>query len=83
MKSLLPPEEEDALKRILRHHEVELAPKLVNDLGALLNWVHQLEQAKAWSANPKPPYMLAFLSTLGIYGAEAINATGAPPAGDS
>lgn len=80
MKSLLPADEEDALRRILRHHQVQLTDSLVKDLGALINWVHQLEQAKSnFAGAAKPPYLLSLLSTLGIYGGEAIGPT--PPSG--
>jgi len=68
-------EEEDALKRILRHHGVPLKAQLVKDLSSLINWVHTLEKSKSALGTFKdsPPHMLSFLSSLGIYGGEAIS----------
>lgn len=77
INSLLSDEEGDALRRILRHHGVPLAPQLVKDLAAFINWVHELERSRMQLGSNKnpPPYMLVFLSSLGIYGSEAINTT--------
>lgn len=73
----LPYDEDDALKRILRHHGVALSRPLLRDLSALINWVRKLERSKValGSFKDRPPYMLSFLGSLGIYGGEAINNT--------
>lgn len=72
--NFIPTEEEDALRRILAHHEVPVSSEIVKDLCALLKWVHETEQAKQSfsqrGAHPMP--ILSLLSTLGIYGGEAI-----------
>lgn len=67
--------EEDALKRILRHHSVVPTREVVNDLGALIEWVREDERFKSdfgrGSRFSLPLFML--LSKLGIYGREAID----------
>jgi ABC-type transporter Mla subunit MlaD len=73
-------EEEDAIRRILRHHGA-LSEALANALGELVAWVHQSEQAKSkFAKGPSPAPILSLLSTLGIYGGEAI---GPSPSGPS
>jgi hypothetical protein len=70
---MLPYNEEDALRRILRHHGID-KPAAVTDLSALLDWVHQSEQAKvALRRGTEPMPLLSLLGTLGIYGKEAID----------
>jgi hypothetical protein len=67
-------EEEDAVRRVLRHHGVRVDRELVNALGELLAWVREDQKSKDWPMNnAAPPLLLAKLSTMGIYGSEAIN----------
>ena len=74
MQSQLPHDEEDALKRILRHHGVTITPGLLDHLGQLINWVHQFEQAKTkLRKGSEPPYLLVLLSTMGIHGAKVLD----------
>jgi hypothetical protein len=72
---LLPIDEEDALKRILRHHGAPVTRKLVSDLSDLMLWVHEFEQLKARfsAAHAYPEPLLVTLSKMGIYGREAID----------
>lgn len=67
-------DEEDALRRILRHHGVPITRKMVEDLGRLLVWVREVEQAKVQLGAQKlsPPLILTVLGSMGIYGGEAI-----------
>jgi hypothetical protein len=68
----IPYEEEDALRRILAHHGITPNRKLVEDIAALIKWVHESERAKGSFAKTRPPILMALLGQLGIYGAEAI-----------
>jgi hypothetical protein len=72
MPPMISIEEEDALKRILAHHSA-LDPQLLKDLSTLLQWVHQLEQAKSsFGERSRPMPMLSLLGSIGIFGGEAI-----------
>lgn len=67
----IPYDEEEALKRILRHHGVSLTRKMVADLSELMGWVHETERAKFKLTNADPPpYLLVLLSSMGIFGGE-------------
>jgi hypothetical protein len=68
----IPYEEEDALRRILAHHGIDPNRKLVSDLSELIKWVHEAEQAKSAFDGKRPPILMAKLSTMGIFGSEAI-----------
>jgi hypothetical protein len=73
----IPYGEEDALCRILAHHQIAPTRKLVEHLSALIKWVHEEEQAKAsFDRRTRPPMLSVLLSTLGIYGKEIL---GPPP----
>lgn len=66
--------EEDALKRILRHHDVTVTPKLVADVSVLLEWVRADEAVKARFDNKTPPpFLISLLSTMGIFGADYLS----------
>ena len=73
---MIPYDEEDAIKRVLRHHHVPVSRKLVDDLADLLSWVHESEQASVHFGHPKPPFLLVLLSKLGIYGKEISDTVG-------
>lgn len=68
-------EEEDALKRVLRHHGALDDDAIVRDLSTLITWVKECEKAKFSLAGPKktPPLLFTVLSGMGIYGKEAID----------
>jgi len=66
----LPYEEQHALETILRHHGVDPrgdGTQLTKDLAQLGNWIHQAERSK-FDRNQKPPFLIALLSMMGIYG---------------
>ena len=69
---LLPIDEEDALKRILAHHHIELTRPMIADLSVFINWVRDCEADKARFTKTNPPFVSIILSRLGIYGKEAI-----------
>lgn len=72
-------DEEDVLRRILRHHDVLTSRKLVDDIGALIEWVRSVEQNKvSLGSRVSPQPLLVLLSTLGIYGGEAIGPSPQP-----
>lgn len=77
--------EEDALKRILRHHHATITRRLVEDLSTLLAWVREDEATKGRVSPEKPPLLFTELSKMGIYGSEMINkvemSVTTPPAG--
>jgi hypothetical protein len=82
--TLISIQEEDALRRILAHHGALTSRKLVQDLSALVGWVRETEAAKGrFERGTGPMPMLSLLSTLGIYGGEAIGPTPVPPEGDN
>lgn len=90
MTAVISIQEEDTLRRILRHHNVPMRRELVDHLAELMAWVRADEHAKVIidpnnRALHKPPYLVSFLSTLGIYGAEVCDPTpkDEPPAGDT
>jgi hypothetical protein len=79
--TLISIQEEDALRRILAHHDALTSRRLVQDLSALVGWVRETEAAKGrFERGTGPMPMLSLLSTLGIYGGEAICPTPNPPA---
>ena len=67
---MLPYDEEDAVKRILRHHSVTITPKLVSDLSTLINWVREKERQ---FDHQQPPLLITVLSQMGIYGGEVLD----------
>ena len=67
---MIPYEEEDAVKRILRHHNVNITPKLVSDLSALISWVREKERR---APHQHPPLLITVLSQMGIYGGELLD----------
>lgn len=74
MTYYLPADEEDALRRILRHHRIPVTRELVDHLGQLITWVRQGEKAKGSFVRGKEPMpLLSLLGGLGIYGKEAID----------
>lgn len=73
IKSSLPFEEDDALKRILRHHNVPVTSALLNNLSQLINWVHEFEQSKAQFHPQDPIPMISLLGAMGIYGKSYID----------
>jgi hypothetical protein len=67
--------EDDALKRILRHHDVPVTSALLNSISQLINWVRETERVKA-SFTPHdhgPTPMISLLGAMGIYGKEYID----------
>lgn len=67
IKDYLPYEEHKALEEICAHHGVT-DPDLIKDLAAFGNWIHTAEADKArLNRVPQAPYLIAFLSTRGIY----------------
>jgi hypothetical protein len=71
---LLPWDEDDALKRILRHHHVEVTRPMVEDLSRLINWVRDTESTKAqFKPRQEVPPLMTILSRCGIYGREYID----------
>jgi hypothetical protein len=74
MKSHLPTDEADALKRILRHHHVPLTGALIDNLGQFINWIHEMERANvSFLHDQKPIPMISLLGNMGIYGAEYVD----------
>lgn len=74
MKSHLDYVEDDALKRILRHHGIAVGtPGLLDNLSQLINWVHESEQAKAQFHPESPIPMISLLGAMGIHGKEYID----------
>jgi hypothetical protein len=65
--------EDDALKRILRHHNVPVTSKLMADLSQLINWVRETEQAKAMFHKTDPIPMISLLGAMGIHGKSYID----------
>jgi hypothetical protein len=73
MRDLLPYQEEDALKRILRHHGVTVTREAIVSLSQFINWIRECEAAKgSFKAMPPMP-LLSFLGQLGIYGKEMVD----------
>jgi hypothetical protein len=73
---LLPYDEEDALRRILRHHHAPVDRKLVDDLSTFVDWIKECEQAKIHHLarnHPQPRILGTVLSTMGIYGKEYVD----------
>ena len=72
LSNLLPWDEEDALRRILRHHNVAVSREIVRDLSTLINWMLECERAKSHLTETPPPFLLTVLGGMGIYGAEVV-----------
>lgn len=77
-----PIEEEDAVRRVLRHHQVPLTRELVRDLGTMLSWVREDERSKAhWASDRRSaPMLITLMSSMGIWGREYIDAVPDTPA---
>lgn len=73
MRDLLPYHEEDALKRILRHHGVTVTREAINSLSQFINWIRETEAAKGSLTTYPPMPLLSFLGQLGIYGKEVVD----------
>lgn len=75
MKSQLPYEYEDALKRILRHNNAPLTGAVIDNLGQFVNWVIENEEAKAKfpGYNSKPIPLISLLGNMGIYGSSYVD----------
>ena len=82
INSHLPYEEQHALEAILRHHGLDPkggAAQLTADLASFGNWIHQAEQARLrLGSSTPPPFLIAFLSGLGVYGKDVLT----PPGGE-
>jgi hypothetical protein len=81
IKDHLEYEEQHALEAILRHHLPDEVPvgglvdygPLKHDLATFINWMVEVQKAKTKFGNPpQPPYLLALLGQLGIYGREVV-----------
>ena len=71
---LLPIDEDDALKRILRHHGVAVTRPMMEDLARLINWVRDSESTKAkFKPRTEVPFLTTVLQRCGIYGKEYID----------
>ena len=70
MKSQLPYELDDAVKRILRKNGVTYMTRpLIDNLGQLINWVIETEQAKAsFQRGQEPLPLISLLGNMGIHG---------------
>lgn len=76
MRSQLPSTEQDALKRILRHNGVinSQHPQLLDQLCALIEWVHACEKARAsFTSGKEPMPLISLLGNMGIYGKDYID----------
>lgn len=74
MKSHLDYPEGDALKRILRHHDIPLTGALMDNLGQFINWIHRMDAAKAsFRSDAEPIPLISLLGGMGIYGKEYID----------
>lgn len=68
---------EDALKRVLRHHDAPVNREIIDHLGQLFDWVREDELARhIFVSSCSPLSMLVVLSRMGIYGGEAIDKVG-------
>lgn len=72
MNPYLPSEEDDALKRILRHHDA-LTSELLDHLGQFINWVHECDKLKSQFQRQDPKPLISLLGGMGIYGADYID----------
>lgn len=77
IKDNLSYEEQSSLEAICRFHGCD-DKDLVKHLATFCNWIRADEQAKFNFGPAKPPYLIALLSTMGIYGADVLSP---PPSG--
>ena len=56
--------EESTLRNILKHHDAD-SPELATSLVALLEWVHESEQAK--HGGPQPAFLVCLEGMLGLH----------------
>ena len=72
INDFLPYDEQHTLEAILRHHGKGQDTALAKDLATFGNWIHLVEQAR-FNRSLQLPLPLVLLSTMGIYGSEALS----------
>jgi hypothetical protein len=74
INDFLPYEEQKALEAILRKHGKGQDTMMAKDLATFCNWIHAHDQAQTrFNRTAEPPFLLTLLSSMGIYGAAALD----------